>query len=80
MKKTKTVNNDEKITVDEENSKNVSFNKNIIKDEEIKPTISNFSKLEENSEENSPIENSKIEIEIEESVQEEIVDVNNLPD
>ena len=80
LKKIKTVNTDEKITVDEENSKNVSFNKNIIKDEEIKPTISNFSKLEENSEENSPIEDSKIEIEIEESVQEEIVDVNNLPD
>ena len=80
LKKTKTVNNDEKITVDEENSKNVSFNKNIITDEEIKPTISNFSKLEENSEENSPTQDSKIEIEIEESKQEEIVDVNNLPD
>ena len=65
LKKTKTVNNDEKITVDEENSKNVSFNKNIITDEEIKPTISNFSKLEENSEENSPTQDSKIEIEIE---------------
>ena len=50
LKKIKTVDNDEKITVDEENSKNVSFNKNIITDEEIKPTISNFSKLEENSE------------------------------
>ena len=80
LKKIKTVNNDEKITVDEENSKNVSFNKNIITDEEIKPTISNFSKLEENSEENSPTQDSKIEIEIEESKQEEIVDVNNLPD
>ena len=80
LKKIKTVNNDEKITVDEENSKNVSFNKNIITDEEIKPTISNFSKLEENSEENLPTQDSKIEIEIEESKQEEIVDVNNLPD
>ena len=80
LKKIKTVNNDEKITVDEENSKNVSFNKNIITDEEIKPTISNFSKLEENSEENSRTQDSKIEIEIEESKQEEIVDVNNLPD
>ena len=80
LKKIKTVDNDEKITVDEENSKNVSFNKNIITDEEIKPTISNFSKLEENSEENSPTQDSKIEIEIEESKQEEIVDVNNLPD
>ena len=80
LKKIKTVDNDEKITVDEENSKNVSFNKNIITDEEIKPTISNFSKLEENSEENLPTQDSKIEIEIEESKQEEIVDVNNLPD
>ena len=80
LKIIKTVDNDKKITVDEENSKNVSFNKNIITDEEIKPTISNFSKLEENSEENSPTQDSKIEIEIEESKQEEIVDVNNLPD
>ena len=84
LKKIKTVDNDEKITVDEENSKNVSFNKNVITDEEIKPTISNFSKLNENSEvnseENSPTQDSKIEIEIEESKQEEIVDVNNLPD
>ena len=84
LKKIKTVNRDVNITVDEENSKNVSFNKNIIPDEEIKPTISNFSKLEENSEENfeknSPTQDSKIEIEIEESKQEEIVDVNNLPD
>ena len=80
LKKIKTVNNDEKITVDEENSKNVSFNKNIITDEKIKPTISNFSKIEENFEENSPTQDSKIEIEIEESKQEEIVDVNSLPD
>ena len=59
-------------------------NKNIITNEKIKPTISNFSKLNENSEvnseENSPTQDSKIEIEIEESKQEEIVDVNNLPD
>ena len=33
LKKIKTVNNDKKITVDEENSKNISFNKNIITDE-----------------------------------------------
>ena len=45
LKKIKTVDNDEKITVDEENSKNVSFNKNVITDEEIKPTISNFQNL-----------------------------------
>ena len=76
LKKIKKANNDENITVDEENSKNVSFNKNIITEKEIKPTISNFSKLEENS----PTQDSKIEIEIEESKQEEIVDVNNLPD
>ncbi len=80
LKKTKTVDNHENITVDEENSKNVSFNKNITTEKEIKPTISNFSKLEENFEENNAAEESKIEIEIEESKEEEIVDVNNLPD
>ncbi len=80
LKKTETVGNHENITVDKENSKNVSFNKNIITEKEIKPTISNFSKLEENSEENNVAEDSKIEIEIEESKEEEIVDVNNLPD
>ena len=80
LKKTKPFDNQENIDGDEENSKNSSFNKNIIKDEEIKPTISNFSKLEENSEENINSEDSKLEIEIEESKEEEIVDVNNLPD
>ena len=80
LKKTKPFDNQENIDGDEENSKNSSFNKNIIKDEEIKPTISNFSKLEENSEENINSEDSKLEIEIEESMEEEIVDVNNLPD
>ena len=68
-----------KYTLDEENSKNVSFNKNIITDEEIKPTISNFSKLEEILKKIHPLD-SKIEIEIEESKEEEIADVNNLPD
>ena len=80
LKKIKTVDNHENINVDEENSKNISFNKNITTDEEIKPTISNFSKLEENSEENTLNEDKEIEIEIEESKEEEIVDVNNLPD
>ena len=80
LKKIKTVDNHENINVDEENSKNISFNKNITTDEEIKPTISNFSKLEENSEENTLYEDKEIEIEIEESKEEEIVDVNNLPD
>ena len=46
-------------------------------EEEIKPTISNFSKLEGNLEENTSILDSKIEIEIEESKEEEIADVNN---
>ena len=80
LKKIKTVDNHENINVDEENSKNISFNKNITTDEEIKPTISNFSKLEENSDENTLNEDKEIEIEIEESKEEEIVDVNNLPD
>ena len=79
-KKIKPSNNQDNIALDEENSKNTSFNKNIIPEEEIKPTISNFSKLEGNLEENTSILDSKIEIEIEESKEEEIADVNNLPD
>ena len=79
-KKIKPSNNQDNIALDEENSKNTSFNKNIIPEEEIKPTISNFSKLEGNIEENTSILDSKIEIEIEESKEEEIADVNNLPD
>ena len=79
-KKIKPSNNQDNIALDEENSKNTSFNKNIIPEEEIKPTISNFSKLEGNLEKNTSILDSKIEIEIEESKEEEIADVNNLPD
>ena len=79
-KKTKTSNNQDNIALDEENTKNTSFNKNIIPEEEIKPTISNFSKLEGNLVENTSTLDSKIEIEIEESREEEIADVNNLPD
>ncbi len=79
-KKIKPSNNQDNIALDEENSKNTSFNKNTIPEEEIKPTISNFSKLEGNIEENTSILDSKIEIEIEESKEEEIADVNNLPD
>ena len=79
-KKIKPSNNQDNIALDEENSKNTSFNKNTTPEEEIKPTISNFSKLEGNLEENTSILDSKIEIEIEESKEEEIADVNNLPD
>ena len=79
-KKIKPSNNQDNIALDEENSKNTSFNKNIIPEEKIKPTISNFSKLEGNIEENTSILDSKIEIEIEESKEEEIADVDNLPD
>ena len=79
-KKIKPSNNQDNIALGEENSKNTSFNKNIIPEEEIKPTISNFSKLEGNIEENTSTLDSKIEIEIEESKEEEIADVNNLPD
>ena len=79
-KKTKTSNNQDNIALDEENTKNTSFNKNIFPEEEIKPTISNFSKLEGNLVENTSTLDSKIEIEIEESREEEIADVNNLPD
>ena len=79
-KKINPSNNQDNIALGEENSKNTSFNKNIIPEEEIKPTISNFSKLEGNIEENTSTLDSKIEIEIEESKEEEIADVNNLPD
>ena len=79
-KKIKPSNNQDNIALDEENSKNTSFNKNTTPEEEIKPTISNFSKLEGNKEENTSTLDSKIEIEIEESKEEEIADVNNLPD
>ena len=57
-----------------------SFNKNVNIDEEIKPTISNFSKLEDDEYNNSSEEEKKLEIEIEDTQEEEIADLNNLPD
>ena len=59
---------------------NDSFNKNINVEEEIKPTISNFSKLEDDEDIKDDKEEKKLEIEIEDTQEEEIADLNNLPD
>ena len=60
--------------------KNQDNNKNINESEEIKPTISKFSKLGEDGQNDDNAEVKKLEIEIEDTKQEEIVDVENLPD
>ena len=59
---------------------NDSFNKNINLDEEIKPTISKFSKLEDDEDKKDVKEEKKVDIEIEKTHEEEIADLNNLPD
>ena len=69
-----------KIDDNEEKGLSDSFNKNVNIDEEIKPTISNFSKLEDDEYNNSPEQEKKLEIEIEDTQEEEIADLNNLPD
>ena len=65
---------------EETTPKNQDDNKKINESEEIKPTISKYSKLGEDGQNDDNAEVKKLEIEIEDTKQEEIVDVENLPD
>ena len=59
---------------------NQDNNKNINKNKEIKPTITKFSKLGADGQNDDNTEVKKLEIEIEDTKKEEIVDIENLPD